>query len=388
MRKIFIPVLTFLMLISFVSCNLDNEGILKDGPSRFPSDNKQRVFIGFSEIVENTDSSEGSTGTGLLYYVTKDGLCSFDVTNTTSNSERRISSDGIFIPNSADIAWIDENDHNKIIYINDYVDGQNKQDYYLFDIGSNKFLPELTVNSDLEPSFGIEDTFVYDGKRIAIAVDRSASTIQATLVDPVLTENTLDIKQIGDSNIPNYIDQMNGLIWYKPSGNELSFSYMNKSVQFKNGENTEHFYYTDKKDNDGNQIKSVTVNNNTMFVLRSIDDNTYIYYGTIGSDGGDIVLSRVEGGVISESISNTPSIIFNNKLFFMKNNSSSSSDLYVVDLTNVSNTRRPHDSDVAKLNPEAFFTINEKPDSVYLLTKDKGVFRIDGTTVTPVPKLN
>ena len=197
-----------------------------------------------------------------------------------------------------------------------------------------------------------------------------------------------DIKQIEESNIPNYIDQMNGLIWYKPSGNELSFSYMNKSVQFKNGENTEHFYYTDKEDNAGNQIKSVTVNDNTMFVLRSIDDNTYIYSGTIGSEGEDIVLSRVEGGVISESISNTPSIIFNNKLFFMKNNSSSSSDLYVVDLTNVSNTRRPHDSDVAKLNPEAFFTINEKPDSVYLLTKDKGVFRIDGTTVTPVPKLN
>ena len=73
----------------------------------------------------------------------------------------------------------------------------------------------------------------------------------------------------------------------------------------------------------------------------------------------------------------------------MKYNSSSSSDLYVVDLENVSNTRRPHDSDVAGLNPEAFFTINENPDSVYLLTKNKGVFRIDGgTTVIPVPKLN
>ena len=184
------------MLISFVSCNLDNEGILKDGPSRFPSDNKQRVFIGFSEIVENTDTSEESNGTGLLYYVTKDGLCSFDVTNTTSNSERRISSDGIFIPNSADIAWIDENDHNKIIYINDYVDGQNKQDYYLFDIGSNKFLPELTVKSDLEPSFGIEDTFVYDGKRIA-SVHRKASDGQADIPTRSRVGNSKNVRNVG-----------------------------------------------------------------------------------------------------------------------------------------------------------------------------------------------
>lgn len=388
MRKIFIPVLTFLMLISFVSCNLDNEGILKDGPSRFPSDNKQRVFIGFSEIVENTDSSEGSTGTGLLYYVTKDGLCSFDVTNTGSNSEKRISSNGIFIPNSADIAWIDANDHNKIIYINDYVDGQNKQDYYLFDINSEKFVPELTINSELEPGFGIENTFEYGGRRIAIAVDRSTSSVKATLVEPVLTENTLAIKQIKNSNIANYIDQMNGLIWYKSNGTELSFSYMNNPVSFKNGGNTEHFYYTDNEKNDGNQIKSVTVNGDTIIVLRSVDDNTFIYSGTIPSDSEEIILNRVEGGTISEDLSNTPSIIFNNKLIFMKHNSSSSSELYVVDLENVSNTRRPHDSDVAKLNPEAFFTINEKPDSVYLLTKDKGVFRIDGTTVTPVPKLN
>ena len=52
MRKIFIPVLTFLMLISFVSCNLDNNGILWTGVNRYPSDDKDRNFIGYISDIQ------------------------------------------------------------------------------------------------------------------------------------------------------------------------------------------------------------------------------------------------------------------------------------------------------------------------------------------------
>ena len=136
----------------------------------------------------------------------------------------------------------------------------------------------------------------------------------------------------------------------------------------------------------GNQIKSVAVTSNSMVVLRYSDDDTVIVYKGDPTTNGTIELKQK--GIIYEDLpSVTQSIIIENELIFVKyNGSSNSSDLYVVDLGDIEGTRRSHETSIAGLNAEAFFKISTN-DNVYMLTKDKGVFKINDTTVTPVPDL-
>ena len=388
MRKIFIPVLMFLMLISFVSCNLDNEGILWRGQFRYPRDDKARNYIG----VGKKDDKE------LLYYVTVDGLAQFDPKNETSNSESIINSNNIFISNSPDIAWIDA-DTNKIIYIDDTVDGSNnnQQHYYTYDLTSGALTPIKTDGFDPEID-GIINTFVNNSsKQILIASDDGFDNVK--LYKPTLIGDTLSLQAEGDP-IQNFDDELNGLIWYKThishDGDQFrnEFSYMDKKVTFWNGDETtpkehEFWVYDDGSDetDGGNQIKSVAVTEYKMVVLRYSDDDTVIVYEGNPNENEEIKLTQI--GIIYEDLpSVTQSIIIGNELIFVKyNGSSNSSDLYVVDLDNIDGTRRSHETSIAGLNAEAFFTITNNPNDVYMLTKDKGVFKISDTTVTPVPDL-
>lgn len=395
MRKIFIPVLTFLMLISFVSCNLDNEGILWRGQFRYPRDDKARNYIGVGKKGDKE----------LLYYVTVDGLAQFDPKNETSNSESIINSNNIFISNSPDIAWIyadtnDTNDTNKIIYIDDTVDGSNnnQQHYYTYDLTSGTLTPIKTEGFDSEID-GIINTFVNNsGDQMLIASDDGFDNVQ--LYKPTLNGDTLSLQAEGDP-IQNFDDELNGLIWYKTrishDGDQFrnEFSYMDKKVTFWNGDATtpkehEFWVYDDGSDetDGGNQIKSVAVTEDKMVVLRYSDDDTVIVYeGNPKENDEEIKLTQI--GIIYEDLpSVTQSIIIENELIFVKyNGSSNSSDLYVVDLDKIEETRRSHETSIAGLNAEAFFTITNNPNDVYMLTKDKGVFKISDTTVTPVPDL-
>ena len=374
MRKIFIPVLTFLMLISFVSCNLDNEGILWRGQFRYPRDDKARNYIGVGKKGDKE----------LLYYVTVDGLAQFDPENETSNSESIINSNNIFISNSPDIAWIDA-DTNEIIYIDDTVDesNNNQQHYYTYDLTSGALTPIKTEGFDSEID-GIINTFVNNsGDQMLIASDDNFDNVQ--LYKPTLNGETLSLQAEGDP-IQNFDDELNGLIWYKDKDAKNNFTnkfkYMDKDVIFKDSNDADG---NDDSDG-GNQIKSVAVTSNSMVVLRYSDDDTVIVYEGDPTTDGTIELKQK--GIIYEDLpSVTQSIIIENELIFMKyNGSSNSSDLYVVDLDNIDGTRRSHETSIAGLNAEAFFTIEDN-NAVYMLTKDKGVFKISDTTVTPVPDL-
>lgn len=384
MKKIFIPVLTFFMLISFVSCNLDNEGILWRGQFRYPRDDKARNYIGVGKKGDKE----------LLYYVTVDGLAQFDPENETSNSESIINSNNIFISNSPDIAWIDA-DTNKIIYIDDTVDesNNNQQHYYTYDLASGALTPIKAEGFDSEID-GIINTFVNNsGDQMLIASDDGFDNVK--LYKPTLNGDTLSLEAVG-SSIPYFDDELNGLIWYKDKDAKNNFTnkfkYMDKDVIFKDSNDKEVPFYVSADGNDdsdgGNQIKSVAVTSNSMVVLRYSDDDTVIVYEGDPTTDGTIELKQK--GIIYEDIpSVTKSIIIENELIFMKyNGSSNSSDLYVVDLDNIDGTRRSHETSIAGLNAEAFFTITYNPnDDVYMLTKDKGVFKISDTTVTPVPDL-
>ena len=51
MKKTILITCIALVLLSFVSCNLDNNGILLNGLEKVPSDNKNRSFIGYDEVL-------------------------------------------------------------------------------------------------------------------------------------------------------------------------------------------------------------------------------------------------------------------------------------------------------------------------------------------------
>lgn len=364
MKKIFIPVLTFLMLISFVSCNLDNNGILWTGINRYPSDDKDRNFIGYSETK------------GKLYYTTVDGLSEFDPANEDSNSEHVISSNEIFINNSHDRAWISG---NKIVYINDYVPSGsniNHQDYYIYN------LDDSSLHKISKPDLGksvdrIISTFVTaDSKQMLIGSNGDFNKIQ--IFEAVLDSNDQLKLTANGGVIENFVDEINGLVWFKEN-NKLNFKYLNASVTFNDTNNNPINFWIDDDDNDGNQIRSVAVNDNKMTVLRYYDGYVYIYEGTI--DASAITLKQVKS--ISEDLSTVPSFINDNNLYFLKYNSARSSELYIVNLLDDYSTNS-YTTEVAGLRAEAFFLAD---DNVFILTKDKGVFRIDGTSVTPVPDL-
>ena len=292
MKKIFIPVLTFFMLISFVSCNLDNEGILWRGQFRYPRDDKARNYIGVGKKGDKE----------LLYYVTVDGLAQFDPENETSNSESIINSNNIFISNSPDIAWIDA---DKIIYIDDTVDesNNNQQHYYTYDLTSGALTPIKTEGFDPEID-GIINTFVNNsGDQMLIASDDGFDNVK--LYKPTLNGDTLSLEAVG-SSIPYFDDELNGLIWYKDKDAKNNFTnkfkYMDKDVIFKDSNDKEVPFYVSADGNDdsdgGNQIKSVAVTSNSMVVLRYSDDDTVIVYEGGPTTDGTIELKKK--GIIYE----------------------------------------------------------------------------------------
>ena len=366
MRKIFIPVLTFLMLISFVSCNLDNNGILWTGVNRYPSDDKDRNFIGY---ISDGDQKG-------LYYTTVDGLSKFNPANETSNSEHVISGDDIFINNSHDRAWISG---NKIVYINDYVPSGvniNHQDYYIYNLDNNSLTKIAKPNLLGESVDRIISTFVTaDGKQMLIGSNGDFNKIQ--IIEAELDDSdNLNLTTKG-SVIENFVDELNGLVWFKKDS-KLSFKYLEATVTFYDSKDNPVNFRIDDDTNDGNQIRSVAVSDNKMTVLRYYDGYVYIYEGELNATA--ITLKQVKS--ISEDLSTVPSFINDNKLYFLKYNSARSSELYIVNLEDYSATS--YTTEVAGLRAEAFFLAD---GNVFILTKDKGVFRIDGTSVTPVPDL-
>ena len=84
MRKKYILLVLMVAVLSLVSCNLDNEGILSRLPHVNRIDHKDRVFIGTNDT--------------NFYFVSKDGLQKGDA----SKNETTILDDSIFEK------WLDE----------------------------------------------------------------------------------------------------------------------------------------------------------------------------------------------------------------------------------------------------------------------------------------
>ena len=108
MKKPIVFALLALLLLSFVSCNLDNNGILINALEKVPSDNKNRSFIGFD-------------GDKTMYYVTVDGLVKRTVESSDkgviNTPEIVISNHSIFTHYYQALGWLQ--DDNTIVYMTD-----------------------------------------------------------------------------------------------------------------------------------------------------------------------------------------------------------------------------------------------------------------------------
>lgn len=379
MKKTILILLTTLALFSFGSCNLDNNGILWTGVNRYPSDDKDRNFIGYSEKTQK------------LYYTTVNGLSEFDPTNVSSNSEKVLSPDPIFINNAPDISWLSK-DGSKIIYVDDYVAEKPEQDYYILNLEEEEPSPEkINKPEELLAGFGLISIFKNNSEQYVIA--KNNDTGKAYIYNVSLTtDNALVFSE--KNSIEKYVGSLDGLIWSKSdSGTELKFSYLAADVTFKDADDkTVSFRFNDDndKENDGNQIKSVAVSGGNMVVLRYTDSDTIIVYK--GAAGGNAITLKQQSEIIPDDL---PGIVHSfydeNNLYFLKSNSSRSSLLYKVTFDNADDgiVSASYSTDVSGLEAEAFFKAGE---NIYILTKDKGVFRLDinengGVTVSPVPDL-
>lgn len=128
MKKTILITCIALVLLSFVSCNLDNNGILLNGLEKVPSDNKNRSFIGYDDT-SNT-----------MYYVTVDGLVKRAV---ASGDEPVISNDSIFTHYYQALGWLQDPD--TIGYMTGSAGNNGGQHFYSIN-------PDTTAVTPLEES--------------------------------------------------------------------------------------------------------------------------------------------------------------------------------------------------------------------------------------------
>ena len=205
MKKTIFITCIVLVLLSFVSCNLDNNGILLNGLEKVPSDNKNRSFIGYDE------------NSSMMYYVTVDGLVKREVKSSDddviSTPEIVISNDSIFTHYYQALGWLQDED--TIGYMTDSAGNNGGQHFYSIDPDTAAVTP-LEVNGDHMP---IVDVYMAtDGARL-VGDD-------GTVYSAEISGNIITVTQKYNSK-GAFVSCTNGLIrysdgkyWYK--GEEIS----------------------------------------------------------------------------------------------------------------------------------------------------------------------
>ena len=148
MKKTILITCIALVLLSFVSCNLDNNGILLNGLEKVPSDNKNRSFIGYDE------------NSSTMYYVTVDGLVRRAV---ASGDEPVISNDSIFTHYYQALGWLQQ-DAATIGYMTDSAGNNGGQHFYSINPGTTAVTPLEESGDEHEPIVDVYMTT--DGVRL------------------------------------------------------------------------------------------------------------------------------------------------------------------------------------------------------------------------------
>ena len=335
MRKKYILLVLMVAILSLVSCNLDNEGILSRLPHVNRIDHKDRVFIG--------------TNYTNFYFVSKDGLQKGDA----SKNETTILDDSIFEKFYLGLGWMSG---DAIIYMTDEQPNVsvNEQKFYYISLGDE---PAKAI--EIEPSVA-SDRFVviacYQiGEDTYLVTKESQSSNDATIYKVAASETELTLSD--PKLVENFADCINGLI--RTSDNRY---YLNGTeVKFK--------------DNEGNDvsgdisIKSVAYSDSKD--VYAITSGFTVFNGTVGSSDMTYVADATGG---SNSI--FPSFVGSDgKLYFIEYRGERSPSRILTLSTN--NTESKFSIRNTQSNDIEASEIFELEDKVYVLTTQYGLFSLD-----------
>lgn len=341
MRKKYILFALIVAILSLVSCNLDNEGILSRLPHVNRIDHKDRVFIGAKANV--------------FYFVSKDGLQKGDASKT----ETTILDDSIFEKFYLGLGWMTD---DAIIYMTDEQPNVsvNEQKFYYISLGE-----EPVKAIEIEPSVA-SDSFVviacYQiGTETYLVTKESQSSNDATIYKAVASASETTLTLSSDAKtVENFADCINGLI--RTSDNKY---YLNgEEVKFKDKEG--------KYVSVGSSIKSVAYrNSDDIYVITS---GFTVYKGTVGSSDMEYVADAT-----GSSTSIFPSFVDSDgNLYFIEYmGERSPSRILTLSTGSADNTVSKFSIRNTQSNDIEASEIFELGEEVYVLTTQYGLFSLD-----------
>ena len=318
MKKTILITCIALVLLSFVSCNLDNNGILLNGLEKVPSDNKNRSFIGYDE------------NSSTMYYVTVDGLVKRAV---ASGDEPVISNNPIFTHYYQALGWLQNAD--TIGYMTDSAGNNGGQYFYSIN-------PNTTAVTQLNES----------GEHRPI-VDVYMTTLGARLVgddgtvySAAISDNSITIEQIHLS-ICSFVSFTNGLIMYSYG----KYYYEGQEISGLSG-----------------TVKAFAAGNSNSYAITT-SGSSFVIYSISISDGSATQITTISGGDNNEFPCFVDSA--GNLYFLYYRGTRSSSIVYKV----FSDGETVNSRDLHKNNimAEAFV---QSGDTVYMLSKDNNLFEV------------
>lgn len=316
MKKTILITCIALVLLSFVSCNLDNNGILLNGLEKVPSDNKNRSFIGYDEI------------TSTMYYVTVDGLVRRAV---ASSDEPVISNNPIFTHYYQALGWL-QDDPNTIGYMTDSAGNNGGQHFYSIN-PDTATVTRLKESDEHEP---IVDVYMATGG--VRLVGDNGTVYPATISGDSII--------FGDEypSYGSFVSCTNGLIKYSDG----KYYYEGQEISGLSG--------TVKAFAAGNSNSYAITTSGSSFVIYSISGNSATHITTIpGGDNNEFPCFVDSAG---------------NLYFLYYRGTRSSSIVYKVSRDKTVNSRDLHKNNIMA---EAFV---QSGDTVYMLSKDNNLFEV------------
>ena len=322
MKKTIVFALLALLLLSFVSCNLDNNGILINALEKVPSDNKNRSFIGFD-------------GDKTMYYVTVDGLVKRTVESSDkgviNTPEIVISNHSIFTHYYQALGWLQ--DDNTIVYMTDSAGNNGGQAFYSIDTSSAKVTSLKVEGKDT----GIVDCYMASDKVRLVGDD-------GTIYSAEISGETLKLTAVESDSQGTFVSSTNGLIRYSDGS---------------------YFYEGEKTSGISGVVRSFATSDDGKKYAVSVSGSSFLIYK---ADGGT-EFSEIEP--ISGSNNNEfPSLIDSagNLYFLYYRGTRSSSIVYKV---SPSGEVSDHDLQKNNIRAEAFV---QSSDEIYMLSKDNNMF--------------
>ena len=317
MKKTILITCIALVLLSFVSCNLDNNGILLNGLEKVPSDNKNRSFIGYDE-----DSS-------IMYYVTVDGLVRRAV---ASGDEPVISNDSIFTHYYQALGWLQ--DAATIGYMTDSAGNNGGQHFYSIN-------PDTTAVTPLEESGEHEPIVdVYMATDEVRLVGDNGTVYSAEIIGNSITFTAKKYSSYG-----SFVSCTNGLIRYSDG----KYYYEGQEISGLSG-----------------TVKAFAAGKSNSYAITTSGSSFYIY-SISGSSATQI--TTISGGDNNEF----PCFVDSDEnLYFLYYRGTRSSSI-VYKVSSDGKTVNSRDLHKNNIMAEAFV---QSGDTVYMLSKDNNLFEV------------